>query len=143
MRDYRLGPFRRTVNVVSKAMLRIGISPFGVRLLTTVGRKSGLPRSTPVQTLKLNGRYYLVAPYGEVSWVYNARAAGSVMLSRGHSHESYSIREVDANEAAPVLKRYVTRAPVVLPFFEAGPTSSIEDFVVEAEQHPVFELLPQ
>jgi deazaflavin-dependent oxidoreductase (nitroreductase family) len=143
MRDYRLGPFRKLVNVASKAMLRVGIAPFGVRLLTTVGRKTGLPRSTPVQTLKLNERYYLVAPYGRVPWVYNARAAGRVTLSRGRTQQSYSIREVDAIEAAPVLKRYVTRAPVVLPFFRAGPTSPIEDFVAEAEDHPVFELLPQ
>jgi hypothetical protein len=90
----------------------------------------------------LNGKRYLVAPYGRVSWVLNARAAGQVTLSRGSKKETLAIREVSEQEAAPVLKRYVTRAPVVLQFFKARPTSPVEDFIREANDHPVFELTP-
>ena len=55
---------------------------------------------------------WLVAPYGEVGWVRNARPA----LTRGRRVETVAIRELRPTEAAPVLKRYVTSVPITRPF---------------------------
>lgn len=75
--------------------------------------------------------------------MFNARASGTVTLSRGGSSEEFSVAEVEAHRAAPVLKRYVTLAPVVLPYFEAGIASPVEAFEAEAALHPVFLLMPR
>ena len=46
-------------------------------VLAVRGRKSGKRYETPVSLIE-NGERWLVAPYGEVAWVRNARAAGEV-----------------------------------------------------------------
>src|SRR5262249_57552384 len=60
---------------------------------------------------------------------------------RGHTRD-YAIREVSPDEAGPVLQRYVRLAPSARPYFEASKDSPVEDFVAEADRHPVFELMP-
>jgi hypothetical protein len=77
--------------------------------------------SIPVTLVEEDGRRWLVAPYGEVNWVRNARAAGRVMLSRGRHTEIVRIVELGAQEGAPVLKRYVTEVPITRPFRDVGP----------------------
>jgi hypothetical protein len=52
----------------------------------------------------------------------------------------YTVREVGAEEAAPVLKCYVAVATKTRPQFDAGPDSPVEAFAAEADRHPVFEL---
>ena len=143
MKQYRHGIVRRGANAMVTRFIRLGVVPKSAYLLTTRGRKSGQPRTNPVQIVRHEGQRWLVAPYGTVSWVYNARASGTVTLSRGGSREEYSVAEVEAWRAAPVLKRYVILAPVVLPYFEAGLTSPVEAFEAEAAIHPVFLLTPR
>jgi hypothetical protein len=87
------------------------------------------------------GRRWLVAPYGEVSWVRNARASGQVSLARRGDRHDYAVREVSAQEAGPVLKRYVAIATATRPYFQAQKDSPVGEFVAEADRHPVFELL--
>jgi hypothetical protein len=87
------------------------------------------------------GKRWLVAPYGAVGWVHNARTAGRVSLRYGGVTREYATREVVADEAGPVLKRYVTIATKTRPQFRATPESPVEDFVAEAARHPVFELV--
>ena len=143
MRRYRHGIVRRTANAVATRFIRLGAVPRYSYLLTTRGRKSGQPRTNPVLVIRHDDQRWLVAPYGVVSWVYNARASGTVKLTRGGSSEEFSVAEVDAHRAAPVLKRYVTLAPVVLPYFEARIGSPVEAFEAEAALHPVFLLTPR
>jgi deazaflavin-dependent oxidoreductase (nitroreductase family) len=122
------------------ALLRIGVSPPHTYLLLVRGRKSGRSYSTPVTLVEENGERWLVAPYGEVGWVRNARAARRVTLVRARRSETVGIVELAAEEAAPVLKNYLTRYPVVRPFFDVTPKSSLRDFVAEASRHPVFRI---
>jgi hypothetical protein len=96
--------------------------------------------SNPVVLVEYEGRSWLVAPYGVVSWVLNARAAGRVSLRRGRKTRDYAIREVAPGEAGPVLKRYVGIASKTRAHFQASTNSPVEDFVAEASRHPVFEL---
>jgi hypothetical protein len=88
-----------------------------------------------------DGKRWLVAPYGAVEWVHNARAAGQVSLRYGRTTRQYATRKVSADEAGPVLKRYVAIATKTRAYFKATHDSPVEDFVAEAERHPVFELV--
>jgi hypothetical protein len=74
--------------------------------------------------------------------VHNARAAGRVTLRRRLDTREYTVREVSTQEAGPVLKRYVRIATATRPYFQATKDSPVEDFVAEADRHPVFELTP-
>jgi deazaflavin-dependent oxidoreductase (nitroreductase family) len=121
--------------------IRAGLVP-STYLLTTRGRKTGRPRTNPVTVVDHDGRRWLVAPYGPVSWVHNARAAGRVTLRRRLDTREYTVREVSAQEAGPVLKRYVGIATATRPYFVATKDSPVEDFVAEADRHPAFELIP-
>src|SRR5258705_11304580 len=79
---YRLGPGRRTVNRIIRALLRLGPGPRRTYLLTVGGHRSGAPRSTPVTLVEDGGRRWLVSPYGEVAWVRNLRGPAGHALSR-------------------------------------------------------------
>jgi deazaflavin-dependent oxidoreductase (nitroreductase family) len=112
-----------------------------MRLLTVAGRRTGKPRTTPVTLVDGDeGRRWLVAPYGAVGWVLNARAAGNVRLTRGRRSEVVEIDEVAAEEAAGVLRTYLRHVRVVRPFFDVAPDSPLEAFTAEAPRHPVFRL---
>jgi deazaflavin-dependent oxidoreductase (nitroreductase family) len=137
---YRLSPGRRAVNRVVRLLIRLGLMPGPTYLLTVPGRRTGRPLSTPVTLVEDAGARWLVAPYGDVGWVRNARAAGQVTLSRGGRAETLAIRELSAAEAAPLLQRYVTRVPITRPFFDAKPDSPVAAFEAEAPRHPVFQL---
>ncbi len=130
----------RVGNAIAGGLARAGIGP--IHLLTTRGRKTGRLVTHPVVPVEHDGRSWLVAPYGAVSWVQNARAAGRVSLRRGRDTREYAIREVRPGEAAPVLKRYVGIASRTRAQFQASKDSPVEDFVAEAHRHPVFELTP-
>jgi deazaflavin-dependent oxidoreductase (nitroreductase family) len=140
-RQYRPSPGRRVGDAIIGVFVRAGLVP-STYLLTTRGRKTGRPLTHPVTVVEHEGRRWLVAPYGPVSWVHNARAAGRVTLRRRGDRHDYAIREVSAAEAGPVLKRYVGIATATRPYFQATKDSPVEDFVTEADRHPVFELLP-
>jgi deazaflavin-dependent oxidoreductase (nitroreductase family) len=138
---FRMTRVRRIGDTIIGGLIRAGIVP-GSYLLTTTGRKTGQPRTTPVTLVERDGRRWLVAPYGPVSWVHNTRAAGKVSLSRRGHRLGYTVREVPPEEAGPVLKEYIKLARPTRPYFDATPDSPVEEFVAEAERHPVFELLP-
>jgi hypothetical protein len=50
------------------------------------------------------------------------------------------IEEVGPTDAAPVLRRYLKKVPIVRPFFDVTPDSPPEAFEGEASRHPVFRL---
>ncbi len=141
-RTYHLGRTRRLVNVVLARLLRAGIrTDPHLYLLSVAGRRSGRTYTTPVILVE-NGERFLVAPYGEVSWVRNARAAGRITLSRGRDHETVELRPVGPEQSAPVLRKYLNQVRVVRPFFDVSPDSPLEAFAAEAERHPVFLIEP-
>jgi deazaflavin-dependent oxidoreductase (nitroreductase family) len=140
-RQFRPSRGRRVGDAIMRVFVRAGLVP-STYLLTTRGRKTGRPLTHPATVVEQDGRRWLVAPYGEVSWVHNARAAGRVTLGRRGDRRDYAVREVPAGEAGPVLKRYVGVATATRPYFRADKDAPVEDFVAEADRHPVFELLP-
>jgi deazaflavin-dependent oxidoreductase (nitroreductase family) len=128
------------VNRMVAGRIRKGRMDDNTYLLTTLGRKSGLERTTPVTLASSGGTRYLVSPYGNVGWVHNVRAAGLAELSRGDTKEEISLVEVDAQEAAPILKKYMQDLSMVRPFFDAAKDAPVEAFVAEASRHPVFRI---
>lgn len=138
---YRLSATRRAVNALVRTLLRVGLGPPRTYLLTVRGRHTGAPRSTPVTLVEGGGQRWLVAPYGAVSWVRNARAAGRVTLSRGCRSETAALAELGPLESAPVLRQYVREVPITRPFFDATPDAPLETFAAEAPRHPVFRII--
>jgi deazaflavin-dependent oxidoreductase (nitroreductase family) len=139
-RPYVLTRPLRLVNAAGRVALRFGLAPPGAYLLSVRGRRSGRRYTTPVALIEEPGRRYLVAPYGEVGWVRNARAAGEVELRRGGRHERLRIHEVEPAEAGPVLRTYARKNRIVRPYFDARHDGPVEAFVAEASRHPVFRL---
>ncbi|NUT56782.1 MAG: nitroreductase family deazaflavin-dependent oxidoreductase [Thermoleophilia bacterium] len=139
---FRQTRLRRLGNALVLPLARLGLAGRRTHVLTVPGRRTGLPRSTPVQLLFLDGQRWLVAPYGVGDWVRNARAAGTVELRRGRRTERVPVVEVGAREAAPVLREYLRRTPIVRPYFDATTESPLEAFAAEAARHPVFRLGP-
>jgi deazaflavin-dependent oxidoreductase (nitroreductase family) len=137
---YRLSGWRRVVNAMIRAGLSIGIAPPRIHLLTVRGRTTGRLYSTPVTLVEEGRARWLVAPYGEVAWVRNARAAGRVTLSRGRRSETVEIHPMSRDAAARVLKRYATEVPITRPYFDARHDAPVEAFAAEADRHPVFRI---
>jgi deazaflavin-dependent oxidoreductase (nitroreductase family) len=130
----------RAGNALVNVFARAGIGP--IALLTTTGRVTGRPHTVPVVPIDHAGARWLVAAYGPVGWVHNARAAGTVTLRYGRQRDTYTAREATPAEAGPVLKRYVTIATRARHRFAASVDAPVEAFIAEAADHPVFELQP-
>ena len=131
---------RRLGNSLIGPLARLGLAGRRTHVLTVPGRKTGQPRSTPVQLIFLDGQRWLVAPYGEGDWVKNARAAGTVELTRARKTERVRVDEVGPEEAAPVLREYLRHTSIVKPYFDATKDSPLEAFAAEAARHPVFRI---
>ena len=74
-------------NVFARRLLRVG-TPMGPNVLVTIrGRTSGQPRTTPLAIVEQSGRRWIWAPFGEVDWVRNLRAAGMATITAGRRTE--------------------------------------------------------
>ena len=122
---------RRIGNAVMERLVSWNLVPRTV-MLTTVGRRTGEERRTPVTLIYRSSRVFLEAPYGPVGWVHNARAAGTVRISG----------KVDGERHEVVLKDYWQTASAVRSYFDVPKGAPVEAFVHEAHHHPVFELTP-
>ena len=138
---FRKTPLRKLGNILITPLARLGLAGRRTHILTVVGRKTGRSYSTPVLLVFLGGERWLVAPYGERAWVKNARAAGTVELTRARRTERVRVTEVDAEIAAPVLREYLRTTPVTKPFFGASRSAPLDAFAAEAARHPVFRIV--
>ena len=139
-RQYRVGAMTHAINGVFRAMTAVGVGARYRRILTVKGRKTGESHSTPVDVMDCGGDLWLVAPYGQVNWVKNARAAGVVTLTRGRHTERFEVHETGGPEAVPVLRQYMLKVTVARPYFDAAPDSSDDRIAAEVPRHPVFRL---
>lgn len=94
-------------NVLARRLIVWGV-PMGPDVIITVpGRKSGLPRSTPVTLCENGGRRGLISPFGETDWVRNLRVAGRATLTSGRHREEVTAVELGPVEAAGFVKDVV------------------------------------
>ncbi|MDN3353705.1 nitroreductase family deazaflavin-dependent oxidoreductase [Actinomadura sp. DC4] len=141
-KTYHVGTGTRLVNLVFRAMTRRGLGKDYRHVLTVRGRKTGLPRSVPVDVMRQGDRRWLVAAYGVTGWVHNARAAGEVRISRGRYSEALRVTELTPEDSVPVLRQYLREVPITRAYFDVAADSSDERFAAEAVRHPVFVLSP-
>lgn len=136
-------------NVMTLTLLRAGVKLVGpymlfgkypMYLFTVRGRKSGQPRTVAVAILQRNGKRYVSSPYGIVDWVRNLRAAGEVVLTRGHRSETVSARELPKSEAALILQAEIKEGNPFVRYTGITVDSSLEEFERAAVSHPVFVL---
>jgi deazaflavin-dependent oxidoreductase (nitroreductase family) len=133
--------FTRTIfNPTVAFLVRRGIGVAGARVLTVVGRSSGIPRQTIVNLLTVDGTRYLVAPRGNTQWVRNIRVAQSGTLSVGKREERFSAVEVDDVAKPPILRAYLKRwGWEVGKFFEGVDRHADDATLIEiAPGFPVF-----
>ena len=89
---------------VLKFLLTAGV-PLGANGLITIrGRTSGLPRTAAVAIIKVDGRRWVWAPWGEVHWVLNLRAAGRATITVRRQTEEVNATELDATERVGFLR---------------------------------------
>jgi deazaflavin-dependent oxidoreductase (nitroreductase family) len=133
---------KHVFNPLVAALTRMGLSLAGSRVLEVPGRKSGEPRRTPVNLLKLDGERYLVAPRGHTQWVRNLRVSGSGRLLVGRRGEAFKAVEVHDEDKPPILAAYLRRWKwEVGQFFDGvGPDSGAEELRRVAPDHPVFRI---
>ncbi len=156
-KQYRVNAFARINNTMISSLLRLGIKMWSFALLTVRGRKSGKPIVTPIAVFVHDQKRYLVAPYGDVNWVRNPRAAGgeATLTQRRHSERIHAI-ELEPEAAAPIFREALRSGPPgipvvifrmyrslwVLPYLNVTEHSSLEEFEREVLTHPVFLLQP-
>jgi len=91
-------------NFIARPLLALGV-PMGPDVLLTVrGRKSGLPRTTPVALCEYVGRRGLISPFGETDWARNLRAAGRATITIGVRKEEVTAVELDLPKAAEFIR---------------------------------------
>jgi deazaflavin-dependent oxidoreductase (nitroreductase family) len=134
-----------------KQLLRLGVrmTIFGPMMLLTVrGRKTGKPRTVPVDLHERNGRRFLIATHGEGNWVSNLRASGEGILSLGWSHQAFTAVELTPEAAGAVIKEVLgpllashgLRGAALRQNIGVRADASLNDFITAARSHPVFEL---
>ena len=80
---------------VAKRLLAAG-APLGFNgLITIPGRTTGTPRTTPVAIIDVSGRRWVWAPWGDVNWVRNLRAAGGATITVRRRSEEVTATELD------------------------------------------------
>jgi deazaflavin-dependent oxidoreductase (nitroreductase family) len=140
---YQQNAATRATNWAFATLTRLGLGASYRHLLTVRGRKTGQPRTTPVDVMDVDGQRWLVAGYGPANWVRNARAAGEVILSR-HGHQArYAVAEPAPADAVPVLRKYMTDIRVTRSYFDATPAASDSEIEAELARHPVLRLVPK
>jgi deazaflavin-dependent oxidoreductase (nitroreductase family) len=131
---------------VLQFLLSLGI-PLGANGLITIrGRKSGLPRTTGVAILEVSGRRWVWAPWGDVHWVRNLRAAGRATITVRRRKEEVTASELDAAERVSffrdVLGPFARSIPGGVTFVRLVDGVDLDDPVAAAEGRRVFELHP-
>jgi deazaflavin-dependent oxidoreductase (nitroreductase family) len=129
-------------NGVIAKLTNLGFSVWGSRVLTVRGRKSGEPRSNPVNLLTVDGERYLVAPRGVAQWVRNLRVAGEGSLRVGKRVEEFSYVELADDEKPAILRAYLKRWKFEVGVFFDGvdAKASDETLLGIAPGYPIFRI---
>ncbi len=75
---------RYTVNPLMRGLFRIGVTPPGMALVETVGRRTGVIRHTPIVCMREGDSLWLIAQHGRhAGWVRNFEASPRVRVRLG------------------------------------------------------------
>jgi deazaflavin-dependent oxidoreductase (nitroreductase family) len=136
----------RFFSPILKFLLVAGMPVGPNRLVTIRGRKSGLPRTTPLAIIEVGGRRWVWAPWGEVQWVRNLRAAGRATITVRGRKEEVSATELDPAQRVDffrdVLGPYARGRRLGVWFIRIVDGVDLNHPVEAAEGRRVFELHP-
>ena len=129
---------------ISRPLLAAGI-PLGFNgLITIPGRTSGQPRTTPVAIIAVDGRRWVWAPWGDVHWVRNLRAAGRATITVRGRAEEITATELDQAERLAFFRDVLGPVARTLPFgrqfIRIVDGVDLDDPVEASAGRPVFEL---
>jgi deazaflavin-dependent oxidoreductase (nitroreductase family) len=130
------------INPLVRRLARWGVSVYGTRELSVVGRSSGQVRRVVVNLLDLDGRQYLVSPRGNTQWVRNVRAAGRAQLRVGRRMETVVPVELADADKPPIIREYLRRWKFEIGRFFEGIDENVTDeqILAIAPGFPVFAL---
>jgi len=131
---------------IARQLLGAGV-PLGFNgLMTITGRTSGLPRTTPVAIIDHEGRRWVWAPWGDVHWVRNLRAAGRATITVRRREEEVTATELDRAEREAFFRDVLGPVAGSLRggrwFIRTVDGVDLADPVGASEGRPVFELRP-
>jgi deazaflavin-dependent oxidoreductase (nitroreductase family) len=131
---------------ILKFLLVAGMPMGPNRLVTIRGRKSGLPRTTPLAIIEVGGRRWVWAPWGEVQWVRNLRAAGRATIAVRGRKEEVTATELDPTQRVgffrDILGPLARGIPLGVWFIRIVDGVDLNHPVEAAEGRRVFELHP-
>jgi len=140
-------PRRVTIFTPIAKFLLAARVPLGFNGLITIrGRTTGLPRTTPVAIIEVSGRRWVWAPWGEVHWVRNLRAAGSATITVRGRKEEVRATELDPTQRVAFFRD--TLGPVArgipfgVRFIRIVDGVDLDRPLEAADGRPVFELHP-
>ena len=120
-----------------------GLWPDRMNTLEVRGRRTGRRISLPVVVADHQGDRYLVAMLGEgAGWVLNVRAAHGRAVLRHGEREAVWLEEVEPDERAPIIQRYLEVAPAARAHFPIDWRAPAGEFERIAPAHPVFRICP-
>jgi F420H(2)-dependent quinone reductase len=95
-----------------------------VLLLTVAGRKSGIPRTTPLSYLDDSGRFVVAgsdagAP-SEPQWFRNLRRARRAVIQVGAQRLDVTVAVAGPEERTALMEKLVARAPFFAPYLRTG-----------------------
>jgi deazaflavin-dependent oxidoreductase (nitroreductase family) len=139
----------RILQRLESRVFRIAIERFGAKIdnswiLEVAGRRTGVPRYTPVKLLDVDSERFLVALYGDTEWSRNLRAArGRAKLRRRRRILPVLGAELPPDERPRILGAYLATAtrPKTVEILGAGRRQPDEVHLQRiAAAHPVFRL---
>ena len=144
--DSSAPPWVTVFTPIAKRLLGAGV-PIGLNGLVTIrGRNSGVDRTTPIAIVRVSGRRWIWAPWGEVQWVRNLRVAGRARVTFRRRQEEVTATELDAEQRVAffrdVLGPLARSIPFGRSFIRIVDGVDLDDPEGAAEGRVVFELHP-
>ena len=131
-------------NAIAKPLLAAGVPMAFNGLITVPGRKTGIPRTTALAIVNVDGRRWVWSPWGEVNWVQNLRAAGRATVTFRRQEGAVSAVELDPEQRVAFFRDTLTpiarRMRGGMWFIRAFDGVDLRDPVAAATNRPVFEL---
>jgi deazaflavin-dependent oxidoreductase (nitroreductase family) len=123
-------------------VIGLGVLPKRWVTLEVVGRRSGRVVRFPLGMADWDGHWYLVSMLGEhCNWVRNVRAAHGGAVLRRRRRVACRLVDVPVGERAPIIKRYLEKAPGARPHVPVDRHAPVAEFEPVAARYPVFRVV--
>lgn len=131
---------------ILQRLMAAGI-PLGYnRLVTIRGRKSGVPRTTAIAVIESAGSMWVWAPWGDVHWVRNLRAARRATIALRKGNREVTATELDETQRVEFFRDVIGPLARSIPFgvwfIRIADGVDLNHPEEAAEGRPVFELRP-